>query len=149
MDREIESAQIPTEAGQVSPYASGHLMCRSALWGIAGFLGCAYFAWVSFAHVAKNELEWPHDAWTSATYIVWVLLLLALAYDTRCMRERLFFSVLMANFLAGGALTVWSNISLADMRNARIGTGALWAVAGLLSLSTLRRAPELTQRKQP
>jgi hypothetical protein len=149
MDREIESARIPREAGQASRYASGHLMCRSALWGIAGFLGCAYFAWVSFAHVAKNEYEWPHDAWTSATYIVWVLLLLALAYDTRCMRERLFFSVLMANFLVGGALTVWSNIPLADMRNARIGTGALWAVAALLSLTTLRGVPELAQRKQP
>lgn len=149
MDREIESSRIPTEAGQASPYASGHLMCRSAVWGVAGFLGCAYFAWVSFAHVAKNEFEWPHDAWTSATYIVWVLLLLALAYDTRCMRERLFFSVLVANFLAGGGLTVWSNIPLADMRNARIGTGALWAVAALLSLTTLRGVPELAQRKQP
>lgn len=149
MDREIESSRIPTEPEQASAYASGHLMCRSALWGIAGFLGCAYFVWVSLAHVANNEYQWPHDAWTSATYIVWILLLLALAYDTRCMRERLFFSVLVANFIVGGALTVWSNIPRADIRNARIGTGVLWAVAALLSLTTVRGAPGLSQRKQP
>jgi hypothetical protein len=124
-------------------------MCRSALWGIAGFLGCAYFAWVSFAHVAKHEYEWPHDAWTTATYIVWVLLLLALAYDTRCLRERLVFSVLVANFLVGGGLTVWSHVPMADIRNVRIGTGALWALAALLSLTTLRGAAGLPKRKQP
>ncbi len=44
------------------------------LWGIAGFLGCAYFAWVSFSHVLRNEFDWPHDAWTAATYLVWILL---------------------------------------------------------------------------
>jgi hypothetical protein len=146
MDREIESAKIPTDVVHVSPYASGHLMCRSALWGIAGFVGCGYFAWVSFAHVAHNEFEWPHDSWTIATYIVWILLLLALAYDTRCMRERLFFGVLLANFLVGCGLTVWPNVALADIRHARIGTGILWALAALLSLTTLRGAPEIAKQ---
>ena len=46
---------------------------------MAGFLGCAYFAWISFGHVSRNEYEWPHDAWTAATYVVWILLLAGLA----------------------------------------------------------------------
>jgi hypothetical protein len=100
-------------------------MCRAALWGLAGFMGCAYFAWISFGHVVRNEYDWPHDIWTAITYIVWIILLLALAIDTRCLRERLFFSVLVANFLIG------------------CGTGALWALAALLSLTTLRGAPEI------
>jgi hypothetical protein len=113
-------------------------MCRTPLWGVAGFLGCAYFAWVSFSHVIRNEYEWPHDGWTVATYIVWILLLTGLAYDTRCLRERMFFGVLVINFLAGCGLTLWHTIAVAEVRSARMATGALWAVAGLLSLTTLR-----------
>jgi hypothetical protein len=74
---------------------------------------------------------------------VWIILLLALAIDTRCLRERLFFSVLVANFLIGCGMTLWSDISLSQVRAARIGTGALWALAALLSLTTLRGAPEI------
>ena len=130
-------------AGQASPYASGHLMCRAALWGLAGFMGCAYFAWISFGHVVRSEYEWPHDIWTAITYIVWIILLLALAIDTRCLRERLFFSVLVANFLIGCGMTLWHNISLSQVRGARIGTGALWALAALLSLTTLSGVSEI------
>ena len=130
-------------AGQASPYASGHLMCRAALWGLAGFMGCAYFAWISFGHVVRSEYEWPHDIWTAITYIVWIILLLALAIDTRCLRERLFFSVLVANFLIGCGMTLWHNISLSQVRVARIGTGALWALAALLSLTTLSGVSEI------
>jgi hypothetical protein len=142
MDRQVDAKD--NESDQVSPkarakraYGSGHLMCRTPLWGIAGFLGCAYFAWVSFGHVTRNEYEWPHDLWTAATYVVWILLLTGLALDTRCLRERLFFGVLVVNFLIGCGLTLWYDIPAADVRTARIGTGALWAVAALLSLTTL------------
>jgi hypothetical protein len=121
---------------------SGHLMCRAPLWGVAGFLGCAYFAWLSFSHVARNEYEWPHDLWTAATYIVWIVLLAGLAVDTRCWRERLFFGLLVINFMIGCGLTLWRNVPDADVRLARIGTGALWAVAALVSLTTLASAPE-------
>jgi hypothetical protein len=38
---------------------------------------------------------------------------------------------------------MWHNIPSADVRIVRIGTGALWAVAALVSLTTLRSAPEL------
>jgi hypothetical protein len=117
-------------------------MCRTPLWGVAGFVGCAYFAWISFSHVIRNEFEWPHDFWTAATYLVWILLLAGLALDTRCLRERLFFGVLVVNFMVGCGLTLWSGIPSADVRIARIGTGALWTLAALLSLTTLRGSAE-------
>jgi hypothetical protein len=157
MDREIENAtdRIETKieaktAPQTRaqrPYSSGHLMCRSALWGVAGFLGCAYFTWISFRRVAASNYEWPHDLWTAATYIVWILLLTALALDTRCLRERIFFGVLVVNFAIGCGLTLWYNIPSADVRTARIGTGTLWAVAALVSLTTLAGMPELRRKK--
>jgi len=141
MDRQIEPAQAATKAGTTNgarpPHRSGHLMCRTPLWGVAGFLGCAYFAWVSFNHVAQNEYDWPHDWWTAVTYVVWILLLGALAFDTSCVRERIFFVLLLINFVAGCGLTLWYNIPFSSVRIARIGTGALWAVAALVSLTTL------------
>ncbi len=138
MDRQIENPKIKIMATQ--PYSSGHLMCRTPLWGVAGFLGCAYFAWLSFSRVTANEYDWPHDLWTAATYIVWILLLAGLALDTRCLRERVFFGLLVINFVVGCGLTLWSNIPSADVRAARIGTGALWALAALVSLTTLANA---------
>jgi hypothetical protein len=55
----------------------------------------------------------------------------------------MFFGLLVVNFVVGCGLTLWHNIPSADVRTARIGTGALWAVAALVSLTTLGRAPEL------
>ncbi len=139
MDRQIENTKVKagskTEAKQ--PRGFDHLMCGTPLWGVAGFLGCASLAWISFSHVARNEYEWPHDLWTAATYIVWILLLAGVALDTRCLRERVFFSVLVIDFVVGCGVTLWSNIPSADVRTARIGTGALWALAALVSLTTL------------
>jgi len=145
MDRQIEMAKTDagTKKSAKQSYSSGHLMCRTPLWGIAGFLGCAYFAWISFRHVTRNEYDWPHDWWTAATYIVWILLLVGLALDTRCLRERLFFSLLVTNFAIGCGLTLWRNIPVADVRTARIGTGALWAVAAAMSLTTLGSSADL------
>ena len=149
MDRQIENAktEVGTETGTTNepkqPYRSGHLMCRTPLWGVAGVLACAYFAWVCFGHVTRNEYDWPHDYWTAATYIVWILLLAGLALDTRCLRERLFFGLLVVNFVIGCGLTLWHSVPSADVRTARIGTGALWAVAALVSLTTLAGTPDL------
>jgi len=136
MDRQVEAAKTGTKPDPW--YLSGHLMCRTPLWGIAGFLGCGYFAWISLSHITRGEYDWPHDAWTVATYIVWIVLLGGLTLDTRCLRERLFFGVLVVNFVVGCALTLWRTIPVADVRAARIGTGSLWALAAVLSLTTLR-----------
>jgi hypothetical protein len=115
-------------------------MCRATPWGIMGFLACGYFAWISYSRVLRNESDWPHDAWTAATYIVWILVLIGLALDTRCLRERMFFGVLVVNFAVGLGLTLWSTIPSGQVHNARIGTGALWALAALVSLTTVGRA---------
>jgi hypothetical protein len=148
MDRQIEDAKVKAGAevrkknGARQPSSSGHLMCSTPLWSVAGFLGCAYFAWVSFGHITRHEYEWPHDLWTAATYVVWIVLLAGLALDTRCLRERVFFGLLVINFVVGCGLTLWRNIPSADVRTARLGTGALWAVAALVSLTTLRSEAE-------
>ena len=118
-------------------------MCRTSLWGVAGFGACAYFTWSAFSHVVRNSYFWPHDAWTAATYVVWIVLLTALTLDTRCWRERLFFGLLVINFLIGFGLTVWKTAPAADVRTARIWTGALWALAGVLSLTTIGRVKKV------
>lgn len=147
MDRPIEADKLEdrSDAGLLvraskQPYKSGHLMCRSTAWGVMGFLFCAYFAWISFAHVWRSEYDWTHDGWTAATYIVWILVLVGLMLDTRCWREQAFFGALVANFVIGFGLTVWRTIPSAHIREARIGTGALWALAALISLSTIGRS---------
>jgi hypothetical protein len=148
MDRQIENAKVEVGVGVETrnrpkpSYSSVHLMCLTPLWGVAGFLGCAYFAWVSFGHATRHEYAWPHDAWTAATYIVWIILLAALTVDTRCVRERVFFGLLVINFVVGFGVTLWYSIPSADVRMARIGTGALWAAAALISLTTLGNGPD-------
>jgi len=144
MDRQVENTNL--RSGSKLVRRSRHLMCRTPLWGVAGFIGCAYFAWVSFSHITHNEYDWPHDLWTVATYVVWILLLGVLALDTRCLRERIFFGLLVVNFVVGCGLTLWHNIPPADVRSARIGTGALWAIAALISLTTLRNAGEVPRK---
>jgi hypothetical protein len=149
MDRQIENAKVEVAVGVETrnrpkpSYSSVHLMCLTPLWGVAGFLGCAYFAWVSFGHATRHEYAWPHDAWTAATYIVWIILLAALTVDTRCVRERVFFGLLVINFVVGFGVTLWYSIPSADVRTARIGTGALWAAAALISLTTLGNEPRV------
>jgi len=138
-DSRLSTSNATKLAPARSVSGSSHLMCRTPLWGVAGFLGCAYFSWLSFNHVAREDYVWPHDAWTAATYVVWIVLLTALTVDTRCWRERLFFGVLVVNFLVGFGLTLWRTIPVADVRMARVGTGALWALAGVLSLTTIGR----------
>jgi len=141
MDKQIEDARI--ETAEKPPTRSGHLMCHTPLWGVAGLLACAYFAWVSFGHVTRGEYDWPHDWWTAATYLVWIVLLAGVAVDTRCLRERIFFGLLVINFVIGCGLTLWRSVPDAETRIARIGTGALWALAALVSLTTLAHAPQL------
>lgn len=138
MDRQLTPEE--TKAEPKPARRSRHLMCRASLWGVAGFLASAYFAWISFAHVLHNEYSWPHDAWTAGTYIVWVVLLSVLMFDTPCLRERTFFGVLVLNFLVGLVLTLWSSVPAAEVRQARLATSMLWALAALVSLTTIGRA---------
>ena len=145
MDRQIDVANTTTTTKR--PYSSGHLMCRATPWGVMGFLACAYFGWISFNHVVRSEYDWPHDGWTAATYIVWVVLLVGLMLDTHCLRERIFFGVLVLNFIIGFGLTLWRTVPSTQVHNARIGTGALWALAALASLTTVGRGSAVGQAK--
>lgn len=142
MDREI--AQTEDKDGQPPEgrwsRGSAHLMCRTSLWGTAGFLGCAYFAWMSYGHIIRRDYDWPHDLWTAGTYLVWIVLLTGLALDTRCVRERIFFSILVVNFMIGATLTLWGTAAPGEIRSARMLTGALWALAAVVSLTTLGRS---------
>jgi hypothetical protein len=138
MDKQIDVATGP--AVPKRSYGSGHLMCRATPWGIMGFLACAYFAWISFSHILRVEFDWPHDSWTAATYVVWIVLLVGLMMDTKCLRERLFFGLLVVNFTIGFGLTLWRAVSPTQVHNARIGTGVLWGVAALVSLTTMGRS---------
>lgn len=142
MVRPIEEPVAPAEPKRA--YNSGHLMCRSSPWGIMGFLACAYFAWISFSHILHSDYDWPHDGWTAATYVVWIVLLVGLMLDTRCLRERLFFGVLVLNFVIGFGLTLWKTVGVDQVRDARIGTGVLWALAALVSLTTTGRSKAVT-----
>lgn len=144
MDRQI-TGHITDAAAQTYKDSANHLMCRTSLWGAAAFLGCAYFAGLSFERVATGQLEWPHDWWTGITYLVWIGLLGLLAFQTRCLRERIFFGALLINFLIGLGLTVWRIVPLADVRTARLATGVLWVFAALVSLSTIGRAVKARQ----
>jgi hypothetical protein len=143
MDRQIEMTNTASVAKPA--YSSGHLMCRAAPWGIMGFLACSYFAWISFGHILRNENDWPHDPWTAATYIVWIVLLAGLMLDTRCLRERMFFGMLVVNFVIGFGLTLWRAVASVQVHNARIGTGVLWALAALVSLTTMGRSGRAAQ----
>jgi hypothetical protein len=57
-----------------------------------------------------------------------------------------FFGLLVINFVVGCGLTLWSNVPSAAVRTARIGTGALWAAAALVSLTTLGSAAEFRKK---
>jgi hypothetical protein len=137
MNSQIEP-RTKTEAKR--GHGDDHLMCRTSLWGAAGFIGCVYFAWVSFGHITRNEFDWPHDVWTAATYVVWIVLLGTLTIDTQCLRERVFFGTLLINFFVGLGLTLWKGIPTADVRGARLATGALWTLGAVVSLTTVGRA---------
>jgi hypothetical protein len=142
MDQQItETDHNATEHAEAAPRPrSAHLLCRTSLWGVAGFLGCGYFAWISYVHLSRSEYDWPHDIWTACTYVVWIILLCGLTVDTKCVRERIFFGILVVNFVVGGTLTFWSSATVADVRSARMITGILWALAAVVSLTTLGRS---------
>jgi len=113
---------------------SAHLMCGMPLWGVTGTLACSYLAYLSYSHVRRAEFEWAHDGWSIATYSVWVLLMVGLLGETRCWRERIFFGLVMANFVLGLALAVWHAAPVDAVRQVRVISAALWAAAALVSL---------------
>ena len=115
-----------------------HLMCGTALWGIAGAGVSAYFSYSSYAHLRTQDYSWPHTGWTLITYGVWIVLIAGLLTETRCSRERLFFGLVLVAFLLGLGFSAWSSAPENAVRQLRIALTALWALAALVSLTTIR-----------
>jgi len=125
---------------QIAPAAkkprprSAHLMCGIPFWGLAGLLASSYFAYISFARVHRGEFDWPRDNWSIVTYAVWVLLMTGLLVETRCLRERIFFGLVLANFALGFMLAAWGAVTERVARDAREVAALLWALAAMVSL---------------
>jgi|SRR5690348_13117493 len=109
-------------------------MCGQPIWGIAGVLSCSYLAYLSWGHVHREEFDWPHDGWSILTYAIWVLLMGGLLSETRCWRERIFFGLVLTNFALGFALVIWSAAPNNAVREVRMISAALWALAAAVSL---------------
>ena len=126
--------------GQITPATKprrvkpAHLMCGMPLWGIGGAILCSYLAYVSYAHVREGEFTWSHDFLSIVTYAVWVLLIAGLISETRCLRERLFFVLVFANFTLGFVLAVWGDAPLEMVRKVREISSGLWVLAAIASL---------------
>jgi hypothetical protein len=112
-------------------------MCGIPFWGMAATAACAYFAYSAFSQLREDDFYWQHGWWTLATWIVWILLIAGLFADTRCWRERVFFGLLLLNFLLGFVLAAWSTASTSMIRQARQISLVLWILSGLASLGTV------------
>jgi hypothetical protein len=113
-----------------------HLMCGTPSWGIAGAAASAYFAYLSYAHIASADYSLPHTWWTTLTYAVWVTVIGGLLTETLCLRERIFFSLMLLICLLGLVFSAWSSAPEHAVRQLRIAATALWALAALASLTT-------------
>jgi len=126
----------PVTPVQISPRQKpAHLVCGMPLWGVTGTLVCSYLAWLSYSHVRSGQFDWPHDGWSIASYGVWVLLMAGLISETRCLRERMFFALVMINFAMGFTLASWDKAALSTVREMRVITSMSWALAALISLA--------------
>ena len=134
-----------TKPGRAKP---AHLMCGMPLWGIAGAILCSYLAYVSYAHVRQGEFGWAHDFLSIVTYAVWVLLIAGLISETRCLRERLFFVLVFANFTLGFVLAVWAEAPFETVRKVREISSALWALAAVASLVVALSPGRTTSEKK-
>lgn len=82
-----------------------------------------------------------------ATWVVWILLLAGLFLETQCRRERILIVLLLANCLLGLISSVWT---FENARWTRELSLALWSVAAMVSLSTIRigQSPQ-SRNEQP
>ena len=99
---------------------------------------CAYFAYRSYAVVRDQDYLWEHELWSIATWVVWILLLAGLFLETRCRRERILGVLLLANCLVGLIGSVSTSLAFQTARETRELSLALWLLATLVSLSTIR-----------
>jgi len=121
-------------------------MCGTPFWGVAATIACGYFAYLSYSQLRGADYQWQHEWWTVLTWAVWVVLIAGLVSETQCWRERVFFMVLLLNFLLGFILAAWSTAAPSTVRAGRELSLGLWVLAGLASLGTLVLPPQATQK---
>ena len=124
---------------------AAHLMCGTPFWGIAAAAACAYFAYSAYAQLQADDFYWQHGWWTLITWIIWILLIAGLLFETRCWREKTFFGLLLLNFLLGFTLAAWSSASLAMVEYTRKISLVLWTLSLLASLLTVMRSAPFTK----
>jgi hypothetical protein len=113
-----------------------HLICGTG-WALLGAVACAYFGYRTYADIRATDYAWSHNSWTVVTWAVWVVLAAGLASETRCLRERLLFGLLFAQFMLGGIFSLWGSASFNVTRDARWASMALWGFAALMSAVAL------------
>ena len=126
--------------GKPARKKAAHLMCGTLFWGIAAAAASAYFAYSAYAELRAKDFYWQHGWWTLITWIIWILLIAGLFSETRCWRERIFFGLLLLNFLLGFTLAAWDSASLAMVGSARKISFVLWTLSLLGGLLTVMRS---------
>ena len=105
---------------------------------MAGFLVCTFFAYSAFTGLREGYFEWAGGWWMVLTWAVWAVFAAGLISETRCWREGLFFVLLLIVLVIGLVFSAWTTARPATMRHAREASLALWSLAGLVSLTTIR-----------
>jgi hypothetical protein len=123
--------------GKAARRKSQHLMCGTAFWGVAGALASAYFSYLSYAHLSTGDYSWANNWWTVLTYAIWVILIAGLLTETRCWRERIFFVLVLITFLLGFTFSAWPSAPAHAVRQLRMASTVLWALAAVASLTTV------------
>lgn len=126
---------MPADVTEPPRPRSAHLICGSALRGVAVTAACAYFAYRSYAVLRDQDFPWQHELWAVVTWVVWIVLLAGLFFETRCRRERVLMLLLLANCLLGLIGSAWA---FENARWTRELSLALWFIAALVGLSTIR-----------
>ena len=139
MERQVAAGERTESTPQAK---SAHLICGTPIWGIAAMVGCLYLAYASWARVQRGEVAWAGDIWTLLTHGVWIVLMAGLFIETRCLRERVFFVVVLLNFTLGLILGTWHTIAEQTARNARFIVVGLWTIAAVASALTLGRGAD-------
>jgi hypothetical protein len=111
-------------------------MCGSKLWTFLGFVCCAYFAKIAATRIGGGW-AWSHDLWDIATHLVWIAFMVGLISETRCWKERVFFSLVLANSAFAFTMGLWRNASETVVRDTRLISAAAWGAAAVVSLALM------------
>ena len=112
---------------------AAHLMCGSKLWPFLGLVCCAYFAKVA-ASRTHGVWAWSHDPWDIGTHLVWMLFMIGLFSETRCWKERVFFGLVLANFVFAFSMGLWTSAAESAVHLTRLVSAGAWIAAALVSL---------------